>query len=148
MASLDTIVLDTDDYIQDTVSSKTVYRFPGLVGCLAFIHVSDCGTNAYSWHAAGADLALLLNPDQRRMYMMFGRGGQVAVSGADGRAKAFTDYCKEYPGTTYMAGPNADDVARTYFKVAPANSFQVGGGVGHDAVTVVFNVKDRSWSVD
>lgn len=118
---------------------KGIATFPGLCGCLAVVHVYE-GEKALGWHAAGLDLAMKLSKEQREMYLMI---KSSAVEASDGRFDDWFDLVKKNPGVTYLCGPNADDVARKFFKVEEENCVRTRKG----PVDVEFDLKELKFNV-
>lgn len=118
---------------------KGIATFPGLCGCLAVVHVYE-GEKALGWHAAGMDLANKLSEEQRRINKMI---KSSAVEASDGRFEDWFDMVRENPGKTYLCGPNADDVAREFFKVEEENCVRTKKG----PVDVMFDVKRLKFNV-
>lgn len=119
---------------------KEKATFPGLCGCLAVVHVSKDGAEA--WHVSGMDLSMKLNQEHRRMWLMTD-SGESAIESCDGRFEDWFDIVDENPGVTYLCGPNADRVAREFFNVEEENCLRTKEG----PVDVMFDLKELKFYV-
>jgi hypothetical protein len=134
--------LYTDDCSYE-VSTPTKVRFVDLVHCLGLVHVpKHTNTNA-AWHVAGMDLAMTINPEMRRMFLMMQRN---SVEMADSRFQSWKQYVREHPGDTFLCGPNADQAAMKHFDVKPENTLRTEQRDG--GITVVFDPQLRKWMVE
>lgn len=128
--------LGTDD--RSLVDMNENVQAVGLVGCLFLVHVPDQGEQYDAWHIAGMDLCNLLNPQMRSIFQML---SPVEVRASDSRADDWKKSVQENPGTTYLCGPNADDLARDFFNIDPENVTRTEKG----PVSVTFDIATRSF---
>jgi len=107
------IELNTDDswslnQDQELVCKKI--KAIKLVGCLLILSFDeDKLINA--WHIAGIDLAMLINQEQRMMFMMISKNEVIM---ADDRFKSWYNTYQKYK--TIIIGPNADKAAELKFR--------------------------------
>ncbi len=137
------------DYVhQGAVDDASSFTFDDLVGSLAVIYLyrdDQRQRHIYAWYAAGMDLAIRLNTLRRTMLLATCPN---EVGGADARFQSYHDVVDQYPnGSTYLAGPNADETARKYFNARSRNTFVTPGGIGRKGVDVCFSVANRSWTL-
>ncbi|USE36117.1 hypothetical protein [Endozoicomonas sp. SCSIO W0465] len=112
-----------------------------LINCLFLVHVPDDGEFYDVWHISGADLCHLLNPEMRAMMNWY---CPLEVQGCDGRAKDWKEAVQENPGTTYLAGPNADDQVRDFFNIDASNVVKTEKG----PVSITFDIATRTFQIN
>lgn len=143
-----TIAISLDDVYQGAVDDTNSLTFDDLVGSLAVVYLyqdDQAQEHVYAWYIAGMDLAIRLNARSRAMFRVTCPN---EVDGTDGRFQAYHDFVAQYPhGSTYLAGPNADETAREYFSVLSNNTLVTPGGIGRKGVDVSFSVATKSWTL-
>lgn len=120
------LTVETDD--RSLIDKNKNVQAVRLFHCLFLVHVPDKGEQYVAWHITGADLHCLINRASRD-------------SGADAKADDWKKSVQDNPGTTYLCGPEADDLARDFFNVNPENVHQTEKG----PVSVLFNIATRSF---
>jgi hypothetical protein len=117
-----------------TVRFKDRIFFPGLVGCLALVHWNDEKDEGYVWHVDGLTLFMVLNP-QPDMSLKH-------VNKAHDGVNHWKKECHDLGGTSYLAGPNADEQAMKFFNIA-AKEHCLKTDAG--PVTVAFDTITCEW---
>ena len=128
------LTLETGD--RSWVDMNENVKAVSLDRCLCLVHVPDKGKTYLAWHIAGMDLCNLLNPEIRNMAS---RISPIEVQASDSSAKFWKESVQKNPGTTYLCGPNADDLVRDFFKVDPENVTRTEKG----PVSVTFDIATR-----
>lgn len=96
--------MDTDDCYKGPLIPL---MFIDLVHCVAVVAVND--ESMFAWHVAGADLGLLFNKKLREML------NPVAVECADNKFNEYKEWVTTHDKVTvWMAGPEANDVAKAF----------------------------------
>ena len=125
------IELELDDTRQVSISENTSFTFNGLCGSLAVVYVykdEDDESKAFAWYVSGMDLAMHLNAQSRAMFLAISKRD---VDACDGRFYYYKDIVRQYPnGTPFLAGPNCDETALSYFSVLGEHSLKTSGGIG------------------
>ena len=117
-----------------TIRFKDCIFFPGLVGCLALVHWNDEKDVGYVWHVDGMTLFIVLNSEESHPNLPL-----KEVSRAYDRVNHWKKECHDLGGTSYLAGPNADEKAMELFNIAAEeHCFKTGDGpvqVAFDTIT-------------
>ncbi|MBO9481155.1 hypothetical protein [Salinisphaera sp. G21_0] len=130
--------LEAGDYERVTINKNV--QAVDMNGSLCLIHVPDNAKIYIAWHMEPGDLTFLASPNPQAMAMAMKFFPEVIRA-----AEAHTDYWKnevqKYPGTTYLCGPVADELAQNFFNVDPANVVRTEKG----PVSVTFDIATRSF---
>ena len=133
-------ILHTDE--MNEYKAPVIIKFPGLVGCLALIHLGEEDDCVLGHHVSGLHLSCLLNKKHRMMFMMMGQAGVIEINAAESYKKVSEEFRRDHPGETYMCGPNMDSVAQAAYNIPEANMVKTEEG----PVTATFNTVTKSWT--
>lgn len=73
-----------------------------------------------AWHVSGMDLAIKLDPEQRKIFSFIDNGKET-VNMSDYYFEDWSNFVEKNPGVTYLCGPNANEASQELFKVKEEN---------------------------